>query len=263
MPLPHLIGYKHSDATRRKIGLANKGHNVSREARLKISNANRKATLLRWEDPIYRQHMSDVHKGHVHSEEQKRKQGLSNIGKHSNPETGRKISQTLKKMKHGVGKRLSDETKRKIGEAQKKYKKTELHRLHLSQSHKGKKLSQSHRQACSDAQKRMGTIPPSRRGCIPWNYRGATPLAEAIRKTFEYRQWRSDVFKRDGFRCQRCGINGKIEAHHIKPFVQILIENRIMSIAQAIDCAELWDINNGVTVCSPCHKSIPRDTANK
>jgi len=33
----------------------------------------RQNALKMWQDPEYRQHMSDIHKGHIHTEEQKRK----------------------------------------------------------------------------------------------------------------------------------------------------------------------------------------------
>ena len=76
-----------------------------------------------------------------------------------------------------------------------------------------------------------------------------------IRKCLQYIQWRSDIFQRDNWICQTCNIKGgKLQAHHIKPFVVILQDNNIKTFEQAIDCKELWDINNGVTLCEDCHK---------
>lgn len=84
--------------------------------------------------------------------------------------------------------------------------------------------------------------------------RGTALLEEQIRKCFEYRQWRSDVFTRDNFTCQDCGKRGgDLEAHHIKEFSLILKENNIKTLEEAMNCEELWNINNGITLCKNCH----------
>lgn len=84
---------------------------------------------------------------------------------------------------------------------------------------------------------------------------GVTKLAEQIRKCFKYRQWRSDIFERDNYTCQECGIRGTfLEAHHIKEFSKIMAENNIKTLEQALACEELWNINNGQTLCKECHK---------
>ena len=88
---------------------------------------------------------------------------------------------------------------------------------------------------------------------------GKTPLGMRIRTSFEYRQWRSDVFKRDGYTCQRCGRHGgNMEAHHIKLFSIILDEYNITTVEEAINNVELWDINNGTTLCVDCHNQTKR-----
>lgn len=57
----------------------------------------------------------------------------------------------------------------------------------------------------------------------------------------EYKKWRSDVFARDGWTCQTCGVRGcYLEAHHIKSWAKF---------------PQLrYEINNGVTLCKGCHK---------
>ena len=83
---------------------------------------------------------------------------------------------------------------------------------------------------------------------------GITKLTETIRKHFKYRQWRSDIFTRDNFTCQECSIKGGyLEAHHLKKFSVILEENKIKKLEQALNCEELWNINNGITLCLKCH----------
>lgn len=89
---------------------------------------------------------------------------------------------------------------------------------------------------------------------------GISGLRDLIRHSFKYRQWRSDVFTRDDFTCQICGVrsgNGKrvdLNVDHIKLFAQIIQENNIKTVDEANDCEELWNINNGRTLCQECHR---------
>jgi 5-methylcytosine-specific restriction endonuclease McrA len=77
-----------------------------------------------------------------------------------------------------------------------------------------------------------------------------------IRETFKYRQWRSDVFTRDNFTCQKCLEKGcYLEAHHIKRFIDIIEEYNIKTLDEALNCEELWNINNGITLCNKCHRN--------
>ena len=76
-----------------------------------------------------------------------------------------------------------------------------------------------------------------------------------IRETFKYRQWRSDIFTRDNFTCILCGNkNIYLEVdHYPKRFIDILKENNIKTLEEALNCEELWNINNGRTLCNKCH----------
>lgn len=85
---------------------------------------------------------------------------------------------------------------------------------------------------------------------------GKTKISDAIRNCFKYRQWRSDVFTRDNFTCQDCGgkKGGSFEAHHIKSISKIIEQYNIKTLKEALSCEELWNINNGRTLCKDCHK---------
>jgi len=98
-----------------------------------------------------------------------------------------------------------------------------------------------------------------------WNWKGGISfLVEKIRGCFEYRQWRSDVFTRDNFTCQDCGqIGGNLEAHHKKSFSSILQYYEITTMEEALTCEELWNINNGVTLCEKCHGITKRKKSKK
>lgn len=129
---------------------------------------------------------------------------------------------------HMLGKHHSEETKRKMSEAKKDY----------IPWNKGKTCPQL-----------SGENRPNWKG-------GTTTLVKQIRKHFKYRQWRDDVFTRDEFTCQECGECGILNAHHIKSFAAILEEYGITTLEYALDCDELWNINNGITLCEECHKRL-------
>lgn len=117
----------------------------------------------------------------------------------------------------------------------------------MSLAHTGKKHSESTKRKIS---KSVG-------GEKHYNWRGGkTALKTNIYNSFEYRQWRSDVFTRDGFICQECGDGkgGNLESHHIKSLYKILKEYNIKKIQDALMCEELWNINNGKTLCKKCHR---------
>lgn len=69
---------------------------------------------------------------------------------------------------------------------------------------------------------------------------GRTPENRKQRNSKRYKEWRMSVFKRDGYKCVWCGAMGELNADHIKPFSKFP-ELRL-------------DINNGRTLCVPCHK---------
>ena len=71
---------------------------------------------------------------------------------------------------------------------------------------------------------------------------GITQANQLIRQSLKYKIWRETVFKRDHFTCRSCGqIGGHLNADHIKPFA-LFPELR-------------FAIDNGRTLCVPCHKT--------
>ena len=67
---------------------------------------------------------------------------------------------------------------------------------------------------------------------------------EKFRKTYEFKHWHNEVFKRDKYTCRCCGNNksGKLNSHHLDGY-NWCIEGRT-------------DINNGITLCEDCHKEF-------
>lgn len=92
-----------------------------------------------------------------------------------------------------------------------------------------------------------------------WNG-GITPLRKLIRELPKYREWRIKVFKRDKYSCVWCGcdISGLLNADHFPiAFADIIKKFNIKSTQEAVLCRELWDVNNGRTLCVDCHKKTP------
>jgi len=91
---------------------------------------------------------------------------------------------------------------------------------------------------------------------------GTTSLAMLVRNHPEYTKWRTAVFKRDDFTCRTCGVRGVyIEAdHYPKPFAEILKKLKPRDVKTALQCEELWDINNGRSLCRPCHDKTKKKT---
>ena len=97
------------------------------------------------------------------------------------------------------------------------------------------------------------------------NYTKTTEIGRSkileTRKFPEYKAWRKEVLAKDKYICQICfsnghGLEGKLEAHHLIPWADIMLKNNIDSLESMKNCKELWDVNNGVTFCKSCHKDV-------
>lgn len=86
---------------------------------------------------------------------------------------------------------------------------------------------------------------------------GKTDISEKIRNSTRYTQYRKSVFERDNFTCVKCGKRGGVLNAHHKLYLSDIIEIfGIKSMNDAIQCAMLWDVSNGQTVCRKCHTEI-------
>lgn len=70
----------------------------------------------------------------------------------------------------------------------------------------------------------------------------------------EYRSWHATILRRDNYLCIQCGARKNLEVDHIKRFLHIVQENKIKTPDDARNCKELWDINNGRTLCKEYHR---------
>ena len=113
---------------------------------------------------------------------------------------------------------------------------TEEWRRNMSVAHKGIKMppfTEEHKNKIRDAN--LGSKSHLWRG-------GVTEVNHLIRTSAPYKEWRTAVYKRDGYACVLCGDDrgGNLQADHIKPF-SLFPDLRFV-------------IDNGRTLCIPCHK---------
>lgn len=91
---------------------------------------------------------------------------------------------------------------------------------------------------------------------------GVTSIANKIRGLFKYSEWREQILQRDNFVCQECDMATNLDIHHINELSNIIKENNITTIQEGNICEELWDINNGITLCIHCHADKHPDIRN-
>lgn len=89
---------------------------------------------------------------------------------------------------------------------------------------------------------------------VPQVFIETRKLRSLLRRCSIYNRWRVEVFKRDNYTCQKCGIRGgKLHADHIEPFIKVMLDNNVKTYEDAVKCKKLWDVGNGQTLCRPCH----------
>lgn len=97
-------------------------------------------------------------------------------------------------------------------------KHTDIAKNNISLAHQGKKLSEETKKKISDA----------------------NPKKSIQRSGVRNKRWRIEVKDRDEWKCQHCGSDKNLHAHHIIRWKQ--------------DETKRFDLDNGVTLCKSCHK---------
>ena len=142
-----------------------------------------------------------------------------------------KMSEAKMGNKYCLGRVMSAETRAKISAA----------RLGSAVTEETRAKHRAHRATAETRAKQSAAT----RGPLAHRWKGGvTPINELIRKSWEYKAWRTSVFERDNYTCQLCGVRGgELQADHIKPF----------STHHELRLA----LSNGRTLCVPCHRATP------
>ena len=122
--------------------------------------------------------------------------------------------------------------------------------------------SESHKAKTSEKNKAFWAANPEKaiergaktRGEFNWLWKGGiTKLNKSIRAMTENRKWMDAVKERDGC-CSRCGSTERLESHHKRSLSELIDTLGIKSRDDARQhAAVLWDLDNGETLCEPCH----------
>jgi NUMOD3 motif len=79
-------------------------------------------------------------------------------------------------------------------------------------------------------------------------------ICKRIRGLAAYEKWREFILSRDHNTCS-CGSRSSVHVdHYPKSLARIVRQYHILSTSDALDCIELWDVNNGRAICEDCHK---------
>ena len=247
---------KETDSRVNNISLSLTGKKLSKEHRLNCSRgqrgkknsdeSNKKRSEMmkrQWKNPEYREKLVKS----MNTPENKAKCAAPHIGRVQSIEETKKRSQSLKKRvvakggwgyKFKKGHIMSKETKEK-----------------MSKSHQGICIPHTEK---TKNKIRKTTRENAKYGSENHSYKdGNSPLKKRVRKSWRFRVWREAVFQRDDYTCQQCKKRGfELHPHHQKRFADIWDEHKITTYKEAMDCIELWDIQNGVTLCVVCHRRL-------
>jgi len=67
-----------------------------------------------------------------------------------------------------------------------------------------------------------------------------------LRTSEKWVSWRKQVYERDDYTCQQCDVKGiELHPHHIIRVKDCIKDDNLNLV---------YDVNNGVTLCKPCHQ---------
>ena len=133
---------------------------------------------------------------------------------------------------------------------------------------KGKHLSKERRDKMR-LNARWGKNNPNWKG-------GITPLYDKIRRLPEYKEWRTSIYERDNYTCQKCGSqkSGTFNAHHNdKQFIELFreflqeynqfspFEDQHTLLRLAMKWQPFWTAE-GITYCDNCHTLKHKEISN-
>lgn len=154
--------------------------------------------------------------------------------------------------------------------ARNNYKHTLETKIKCGLVNKGKKLTKEHKEkiANNNARYWLGKKRPHMTGDKNWNFQKygskhtryvenkLSSVRKAIRNSRKYYEYKRTILERDNFRCVLCNSSDSyLELDHYPVgFSELLKRYSIDSQDKAYSCEELWKIENGRTLCQPCHE---------
>ena len=205
--------------------------------------------------------------GFKQSPESIRKRVESRNGYRHSPETRKEISDSnIGRIGSFKGKTLSDAHKKNISDSHFGIKHSPETKEKLRIKNIGRKLSpetiekmrNSHKNAPNNGWFKKGSTPANKGKRTKYVREKINPR-KVIEESYKYSEWRSTIFIRDNFTCQKCSKKGGIlNVHHIKSFMSLYKEAQdCMPLLNVFDAVmmytPIWDINNGITFCEKCH----------
>lgn len=159
------------------------------------------------------------------------------------------VKKTWAEGKYANRKKPTEEQKTKISIALKK-------NGHKPPSWLGKKHSKETIEKLKKCKKGFKPITAGLCGELNPNWKGGrTHWRMKLLKSEEYINWKKSVLKKDNLSCTECNVKYiRLDVHHIIPLSILLDKYNINSYEQAVECKELWNMNNGQTLCWDCHK---------
>lgn len=77
-------------------------------------------------------------------------------------------------------------------------------------------------------------------------------IANYLRTSTRYKNWRKEVLKRDYYKCTKCNSKKELQVHH-KITLYSIVEKYSFNIKDIMNSPEFNDIENGITLCRECH----------
>ncbi|EKE25863.1 MAG: hypothetical protein ACD_5C00016G0012 [uncultured bacterium] len=211
----------------------------------------------------------------VMTEEHKRKISLAKMGKKRPKEMVERVAAKLR------GKKRTEEVKKKLSEIHKKIgsgkwmigrKMTEENKAKIREANLGRKCSNETKKKIGEKNKiahigkkrtkeHIKNLSESHKGAKAYNFNPTSPAKKLIRKSYKFRKWCSDIFRRDNNQCVLCNNKSiQLEVDHYPVYFSTIIDDLARKqgldnlFEKAMNHELLWDMNNGRTLCRECHQ---------
>ena len=90
-------------------------------------------------------------------------------------------------------------------------------------------------------------------------------MKKIVRSLAHFTKWQRKVEEKSKGKCMLCGLTEQQQedldlesiglfVHHILPLTLIIDRYHLTNKEEIKKCKKLWDVNNGIVLCDPCHK---------